>query len=30
MNLLDAREGEEIKIIFCDDLWIPKECVMDY
>ena len=25
-----AREDEEIKIIFCDDLWIPKECVMDY
>ena len=25
-----AREGEEIKIIFCNDLWIPKECVMDY
>lgn len=22
-----AKQGEEIKIILCDDLWIPKSCV---
>ena len=25
-----AKQGEEIKIILCDDLWIPKECLKDF
>ncbi len=25
-----AKQGEEIKIIICDDLWIPKTCVKEF
>lgn len=25
-----AKQGEEIKIILCDDLWIPKKCIKDF